>query len=49
VVKVQTLLSRFQEWSITHIPREENAEADALANQGSSTEIQGPETGAIVH
>nr|XP_009631607.1 uncharacterized protein LOC104121342 [Nicotiana tomentosiformis] len=48
VVKVQALLSRFWEWSITYIPREENAEADALANLGSSTEILGPKTGAIV-
>nr|XP_016511909.1 PREDICTED: uncharacterized protein LOC107829011 [Nicotiana tabacum] len=37
VMKVQALLARFREWSITHIPREENAEADALANLGSST------------
>ncbi|XP_070039957.1 uncharacterized protein [Nicotiana tomentosiformis] len=48
VVKVQALLSRFWEWSITHIPREENAEADALANLGSSTKLQGPESGAVV-
>nr|XP_016478348.1 PREDICTED: uncharacterized protein LOC107799722 [Nicotiana tabacum] len=45
VVKVQALLSRFREWSITHIPREENAEADTLANLGSSTEIWGRNRG----
>ncbi|XP_070039115.1 uncharacterized protein [Nicotiana tomentosiformis] len=48
VVKVQALLSRFREWSITHIPREENAEADAFENLGSSTEIQGPESGTVI-
>nr|XP_009769794.1 PREDICTED: uncharacterized protein LOC104220595 [Nicotiana sylvestris] len=41
VVKVQDLLARFSKWSITHIPREENREADALANLGSSTEMKG--------
>nr|XP_033511325.1 uncharacterized protein Mb2253c-like [Nicotiana tomentosiformis] len=35
--KVQALLSRFRKWSIVHIPREKNMEADALANLGSST------------
>ncbi|XP_070057404.1 uncharacterized protein [Nicotiana tomentosiformis] len=35
--KVQALLARFREWSIVHIPREENIKADALANLGSST------------
>ncbi|XP_070056722.1 uncharacterized protein [Nicotiana tomentosiformis] len=30
VVRVQALLTRFQEWSISHIPREENADVDAL-------------------
>lgn len=48
VVKVQALLARFPEWSITYIPREDNAEADALANLGSSKEIKGSESGTIV-
>ncbi|XP_075095278.1 uncharacterized protein LOC142173563 [Nicotiana tabacum] len=48
VVKVQALLARFQEWSITHIPRKDNAKANALANLGSSTEIQGSESGTVV-
>ncbi|XP_070032555.1 uncharacterized protein [Nicotiana tomentosiformis] len=48
VVKVQAFLARFREWSITHIPREDNAELDALANLGSSTEIKGPESGTVV-
>ncbi|XP_070032891.1 uncharacterized protein [Nicotiana tomentosiformis] len=48
VVKVQALLVRFWEWSITHIPREDNAEADALGNLGSSREIQGSESRMVV-
>ncbi|XP_070007533.1 uncharacterized protein LOC142165402 [Nicotiana tabacum] len=39
--KVQALLARFGEWSIIHIPREKNVEADALANFGSCTEMKG--------
>ncbi|XP_070057295.1 uncharacterized protein [Nicotiana tomentosiformis] len=46
--KVQVLLSRFKEWSMIHIPREENIEADALANSGSSTELKGTDSGSVV-
>ncbi|XP_019258146.1 PREDICTED: uncharacterized protein LOC109236419 [Nicotiana attenuata] len=48
IVKVQTLLTRFREWSITHIPREENAEVDALANLGSSTKMEGSDSDTVV-
>ncbi|XP_019256377.1 PREDICTED: uncharacterized protein LOC109234769 [Nicotiana attenuata] len=48
VAKVQALLAQFRERSITHIPREENTEADALANLGTSTEIKGSELGMVV-
>ncbi|XP_075103548.1 uncharacterized protein LOC142178116 [Nicotiana tabacum] len=48
VIKVQALLERFYEWSITHIPREDNAEVDALAILGLSTEITGLEFGMVV-
>ncbi|XP_070008432.1 uncharacterized protein [Nicotiana sylvestris] len=34
--KIQITLHRFKEWTLVHIPREENSEADALANLGSS-------------
>nr|XP_009786602.1 PREDICTED: uncharacterized protein LOC104234693 [Nicotiana sylvestris] len=44
VVKVQTLLIWFMAWSITHIPREENMEADALANLGSNAEMKGSDS-----
>ncbi|XP_075084934.1 uncharacterized protein LOC142168174 [Nicotiana tabacum] len=48
IVKVRALLSRLREWSITHISREENAKADALANLGSSTEKKGSDSGMVV-
>ncbi|XP_075101677.1 uncharacterized protein LOC142177112 [Nicotiana tabacum] len=40
--------SKFREWSITHILREENAEEDALANLGSSTKVKGTDFGMVV-
>ncbi|XP_070040131.1 uncharacterized protein [Nicotiana tomentosiformis] len=46
VVKVQVLLARLWEWSITHIPSEDNAKGDALANLGSSTEGIGVRDGS---
>ncbi|XP_070037252.1 uncharacterized protein [Nicotiana tomentosiformis] len=48
VVKVHALLVRFREWLVTYIPREDNVEADALANLGSSMEIKGSESGMVV-
>ncbi|XP_070039978.1 uncharacterized protein [Nicotiana tomentosiformis] len=48
VSKVQALLARFREWSIIHILREENVEADALANLGSSTEMKGFDSKTVV-
>nr|XP_033508554.1 uncharacterized protein LOC117273497 [Nicotiana tomentosiformis] len=47
-MKVQALLARFQELSITHIPREENVEEDTLANLGSSMKIKGLDSGTVV-
>ncbi|XP_033514889.2 uncharacterized protein [Nicotiana tomentosiformis] len=46
--KVQTLLARFREWSIIHFPREENVEADALANLGSSTKMKGSDSSTVI-
>ncbi|XP_070042658.1 uncharacterized protein [Nicotiana tomentosiformis] len=46
--KVQALLSQFREWSIIHIPREQNMEADALSKLGLSTEMKGSDFGAVV-
>ncbi|XP_070015841.1 uncharacterized protein [Nicotiana sylvestris] len=36
--KLQMTLHRFKEWMLDHVPREQNSEADALANLGSSVE-----------
>ncbi|XP_070017553.1 uncharacterized protein [Nicotiana sylvestris] len=41
VNRVQELLAQFREWSIIHISRVDNVEADALANWGSSTKMKG--------
>ncbi|XP_070050148.1 uncharacterized protein [Nicotiana tomentosiformis] len=46
VMKVHALLARFREWSITHISRK--AEADTLANLGSSTEMKGSDSCTVV-
>jgi ribonuclease HI len=32
-VRVRELLERFEDWSITHVPREVNDRADELANE----------------
>ncbi|XP_075075859.1 uncharacterized protein LOC142162823 [Nicotiana tabacum] len=36
--KIQVTLRRFKEWTLIHVPREQNSEVDALANLGSSAE-----------
>ncbi|XP_070020301.1 uncharacterized protein [Nicotiana sylvestris] len=36
--KLQVTLHRFKVWTLDHVPREQNSEADALANLGSSIE-----------
>ncbi|XP_070050151.1 uncharacterized protein LOC142171906 [Nicotiana tabacum] len=46
--KVQVLLFQFREWSVIHIPKEENMEADVLANLGPSMEIKGADSGVVV-
>ncbi|XP_075091622.1 uncharacterized protein LOC142171816 [Nicotiana tabacum] len=46
--RVQVLLFRFREWSVIYISREENVEADALANLGSSTKIKRDDSGVVV-
>ncbi|XP_070039699.1 uncharacterized protein [Nicotiana tomentosiformis] len=46
--KVQVFLLRFKEWSIIQILREENMEANALANLGSSTEMKGADFEALI-
>ncbi|XP_075087740.1 uncharacterized protein LOC142169734 [Nicotiana tabacum] len=47
-LQLVVLLFRFKEWSVIHIPREENMEADALANLGSSRVMKGVDSCAVV-
>jgi ribonuclease HI len=43
-VSARRLLGEFDSWTIAHVPREENAGADALANQGmDEAEVLGTE------
>lgn len=35
--EVKALLARFQDWKVRHVPREQNAEADALATKGAKS------------
>ncbi|XP_075077649.1 uncharacterized protein LOC142164196 [Nicotiana tabacum] len=46
--KIQVTLHRFKEWTLVHVPREQNGEADALANLGSSAEEEDLLPGAVV-
>ncbi|XP_070019602.1 uncharacterized protein [Nicotiana sylvestris] len=36
--KIEVTLHHFKEWALDHVPREQNSEADALANLGSLVE-----------
>lgn len=47
--KVRDLLHQFRVWKVVQIPREENAEADTLANLGSVTDITNFENAIVVH
>ncbi|XP_019266913.1 PREDICTED: uncharacterized protein LOC109244305 [Nicotiana attenuata] len=42
------ILHRFKEWTLVHISREQNSEADSLANLGSSVEEDDILPGAVV-
>ncbi|XP_070020528.1 uncharacterized protein [Nicotiana sylvestris] len=46
--KLQVTLHRFKEWTLDHVPREQNSEADALANLGSSVDEDDIVPGAVV-
>ncbi|XP_070004913.1 uncharacterized protein [Nicotiana sylvestris] len=46
--KIQIKIRRFREWTLVHIPREQNSEADALTNLGSSIEEDDLLPGAII-
>ncbi|XP_070021490.1 uncharacterized protein [Nicotiana sylvestris] len=46
--KMHVTLHRFKEWTLDHVPREQNSEADVLANLGSSVEEDEISPGTIV-
>lgn len=46
--KLQVILHRFKEWTLDHLPREQNSKADALANLGSSVEEDDIVPGTVV-
>ncbi|XP_075086064.1 uncharacterized protein LOC142168809 [Nicotiana tabacum] len=47
--KARELVRQFQSWKIVQIPREENAEADALANLASVAEVTSEENAIVIH
>ncbi|XP_070004704.1 uncharacterized protein [Nicotiana sylvestris] len=46
--KLQIILYRFKEWTLDHVPREQNSEADALANLGSLVKEDNIVPGAVI-
>ncbi|XP_075104631.1 uncharacterized protein LOC142178809 [Nicotiana tabacum] len=47
--KVRELVRQFQSWKIVQIPREENTEADTLANLASVAEVTSEENAILIH
>ena len=45
-VKARSLLGRFERYTLNHVPREENSDADKLANQGMDAAILDAELNA---
>ncbi|XP_070009718.1 uncharacterized protein [Nicotiana sylvestris] len=46
--KLQVTLYRLKEWTLDHVPREQNSEVDALANLGSSVKEDDIVSGTVV-
>ncbi|XP_070052500.1 uncharacterized protein [Nicotiana tomentosiformis] len=46
--KLHVSLHRFNEWTLQHVPRDQNSEADALTNLGSSVEEDELKIGEVV-
>ncbi|XP_070015196.1 uncharacterized protein [Nicotiana sylvestris] len=47
--KTRELIKQFQSWKIVQIPKEENAEAEALANLASVAEVTNEENATVIH
>nr|XP_009777714.1 PREDICTED: uncharacterized protein LOC104227218 [Nicotiana sylvestris] len=46
--KLQVTLHRFKEWTLQHVPRDQNSEVDALTNLGSSVEDNKLNSGVVI-
>ncbi|XP_070004118.1 uncharacterized protein [Nicotiana sylvestris] len=47
--KVRDLIRQFQTWKVMQIPRDENVEADALANLASAVDVASNENASVIH
>ena len=47
--KARDLIRQFQSWKIVQIPKEENVEADTLANLASAAEATNEENASVIH
>ncbi|XP_070014684.1 uncharacterized protein [Nicotiana sylvestris] len=47
--KVRELIKQFQDWKIRQIPRDENLEADALANLASLADVANDANASVIH
>ncbi|XP_070013753.1 uncharacterized protein [Nicotiana sylvestris] len=47
--KVWELIKQFQDWKIRQIPRDENLEADALANLASAADVTNDANTSVIH
>ncbi|XP_070004427.1 uncharacterized protein [Nicotiana sylvestris] len=47
--KVRELIKQFQDWKIRQIPRDENLEADALANLASAADVANDANALVIH
>ncbi|XP_070018990.1 uncharacterized protein [Nicotiana sylvestris] len=47
--KVRELVKQFQDWKIRQIPRDENLEADALANLASAADVANDTNASVIH
>ncbi|XP_075078007.1 uncharacterized protein LOC142164259 [Nicotiana tabacum] len=47
--KARDLVRQFQTWKVVQIPREENAEADVVANLASAAEVTNDENAFVIH
>ncbi|XP_070040336.1 uncharacterized protein [Nicotiana tomentosiformis] len=46
--KLQVTMHQFKEWTLQHVPRDQNSEADVLANLGSSADSDEFSSGAMM-